>query len=61
MEFFNSKKFIIILICIIICASLVSCGFVPRVSCGIDDKADSLEEVGESCVQRPEFGITKEF
>ena len=48
------KKTIVLLIVVI---TTYSCGFKPRVSCKIDD----INNITESCIYKPEFGITKEF
>jgi len=41
---------------------IVSCsGWKTRVSCQVDDKAETLEQIGQKCWQRPEFGIKKDF
>ena len=61
MEFFNSKKFIIIMICILIGAGLTSCGFKPKVGCSVGEEAETLEQLGRDCIQKPELGVTKDF
>jgi|TARA_B000000557_G_scaffold232933_1_gene207154 hypothetical protein len=61
MEFFNSNKFIVIMVCILICAGLVGCGFKPKVGCSVNQEAETLEQLGKDCVQRPELGVTKDF
>ena len=40
---------------------IVSCGWKTRVSCQVDDKAETLEQIGQECWEQPEFGIKKEF
>ena len=40
---------------------LASCGWKAKISCIIDEESDTLERAGESCIERPEFGLIKEF
>ena len=40
---------------------IVSCGWKTRVSCQVDDKAETLEQIGQGCWEQPEFGVKKEF
>ena len=40
---------------------IVSCGWKTRVSCQVDNKVETLEQIGRKCWERPEFGIKKEF
>ena len=46
-----------IIVIIIIVITTYSCGFKPKVSCKIDD----INNIAESCIEQPEFAITKEF
>lgn len=49
------------MVCILICAGLVGCGFKPKVGCSVNQEAETLEQLGKDCVQRPELGVTKDF
>ncbi len=40
---------------------LTGCGFKTKVSCQVDDKAETLKEIGDKCWEQPEVGIKKEF
>jgi hypothetical protein len=40
---------------------LTGCGIKTKISCQVDDKAETLKEIGDKCWEQPEFGIKKEF
>ena len=49
------------MICILIGAGLTSCGFKPKVGCSVGEEAETLEQLGRDCIQKPELGVTKDF
>ncbi len=46
-----------IIVIFIIVITTYSCGFKPKVSCKIDD----IKNITESCIEQPEFAISKKF
>lgn len=51
-------KYLFLFLLILLTAS---CGWKTRISCQVDDKAETLKEIGDKCWEQPEFGIKKEF
>ena len=45
-----------VIVLLVIVITMYGCGFKPKVSCKIDD----INNVA-SCIEQPEFAITKEF
>ena len=46
-----------VIVLLIIVITMYGCGFKPKVSCKIDD----IKNITESCIEQPEFAISKEF
>ena len=46
-----------VIVLLVIVITMYGCGFKPKVSCKIDD----INNIAESCIEKPEFAITKEF
>jgi hypothetical protein len=46
-----------VIVLLIVAMTICSCGWKPKVSCHVDD----INNVIEDCIERPEFGLVKEF
>ena len=46
-----------VIVLIVIVITMYGCGFKSKVSCKVDD----IKNITESCIEQPEFAISKEF
>ena len=46
-------------IVLLIVITMYGCGFKPKVSCNL--KGIDIENITESCIEQPQFAISKEF
>tara|TARA_B100001057_G_scaffold227866_1_gene228152 strand:- start:124 stop:270 length:147 start_codon:yes stop_codon:yes gene_type:complete len=46
-----------VIVLLVIVITMYGCGFKSKVSCKIDD----IKNITESCIEQPEFAISKEF
>ena len=46
-----------VIVLLIVAITISSCGWKAKVSCHIDD----MNNIVEGCIERPEFGLIKEF
>ena len=48
-----------VIVLIVIVMTMYGCGFKPKVSCNL--KGIDIENITESCIEQPQFAISKEF
>ena len=48
-----------VIVLLIIVMTMYGCGFKPKVSCNLE--GIDIENITESCIEQPQFAISKEF
>tara|TARA_B100000745_G_scaffold219844_1_gene146437 strand:+ start:179 stop:379 length:201 start_codon:yes stop_codon:yes gene_type:complete len=46
-----------VIVLLIVAMTICSCGWKPKVSCTVENKDTIIKD----CIERPEFGLSKEF
>ena len=48
-----------VIVLIVIVITMYGCGFKPKVSCNL--KGIDIDNITESCIEQPQFAISKDF